>query len=660
MHTAAAPHASTSRLTPHVRYRQDLVLAAGLVAASTAVLLAFAAFPGLRFALAPPWSVTLHTLFETSSVVLSVLIFAAGLYGFTRQRSSNVALMCNVFMAVAILDFVHMLSFDGMPELITPSGNGKSLSFLLAARLLVAVAMLSIAVLPWQRQIGRKARVLLLALSLAFALAFSAYGLYAPELASLFFRPGSGPTELKIALEYGVVLLNLAAAAAFYLRMRTPQPYPLGPFFTAACLMALSEFCLTIYSSASDQYSLMAHVLRLAAYVFVYRATFVEMLDAPYHQLDAARAELVESEEKYRLLFEHSLDAYLIANPDGSFQTANPAASAMFGIALQDLWRIGRDDVTKDPRLTGFLEERSRTGFARGELNLRRGDGSTFLGELSSTTYTDSRGRQMSSTFIRDITAKRRAEEEVLRLNATLELRVCERTAELEEAYLDLERLSHVMAHDLTSPLVAIDGFANLLKKSTDQPLGDKQKRYLDRISSSAGRMGEMIAALLELADVRRVPLNIQPLDLSAITREVLAARSRREPDRVMNISVQPAMMLQGDAKLLTQLMSHLIDSVYRLMVRNPDAKVTVGADLLAEGGPVYFVQNNGVGLNPALAERVLNSFGVAQGVRDLSDGGITMAAVRSIVARHGGRVWGESLPDGGAVVRFCVGRAAG
>lgn len=659
MSTATA-HASTSRLSPHVRYRPGLVRAAGFVAASVALLLAFALVPSLRFTLLPPWGVTLHTLFETSSVVLSVLIFAAGLYGFTRERSSNAALMCNVFLAVAILDFVHMLSFDGMPDLVTPSGNGKSLSFLLAARLLVAAAMLAIAVLPWQRQIGRAARVALLALSLAFAVAVSAYGLYEPALAGLLFQPGSGPTALKVAVDYVVVLLNLAAAAAFYLRMREPQPYPLLPFFAAACLMAVSGFSLTIYSNASDQYALMAHVLRLAAYVFVYRATFVEMLDAPYRQIEAARADLVVSEEKYRLLFENSLDAYLIVNPDGSFQAANPAAFTMFGIAPQDLWRIGRSDVTSDPRLAGFLEERSRTGFARGELILRRSDGTTFLGELSSVSYTDSQGRQMSSTFIRDISARRQAEDEILLLNATLDQRVRERTAALEEAYLDLERLSHVMAHDLTSPLVAIDGFANLLKKSTHQPLDDKQKSYLDRISSSAGRMGEMIAALLELADVRRVPLNIQPLDLSAITREVLAARARREPDRVMNISVQPAMMLHGDAKLLTQLMSHLIDSVYGLTVRNPDAKVTVGADLLADGGPVYFVQSNGVGLNPALAERVLNSFGVAQGVRDLSDGGITMAAVRSIVARHGGRVWGESLPDGGAVVRFSVGRAAG
>ncbi|MDP3227095.1 MAG: MASE3 domain-containing protein [Acidovorax sp.] len=658
MPTATAPDASTSRLTPYVRYHKDIALAAGLVAASMGLLLLFRLFPGLQFTLQPPWGVTLHTLFGTSSVVLSVLIFAAGLYGFKRERSSNVALMCNVFLAVAILDFVHMLSFDGMPDLVTPSGNGKSLSFLLAARLLVAVTMLAIALLPWQGRIDRAVRVALLVLSLAYALGIGAYGLYAPELASLFFQVGSGPTALKVALEYGVVLLNLAAAAAFYLRMRAPQPYPLGPFFTAACLMALSEFCLTIYSSASDQYSLMAHVLRLAAYVFVYRATFVEMLDAPYRQLERARSELIESEEKYRLLFENAPDAYLIANADGSFHAANPAASTLFRIPRQDLWRIGRNDVTSDPRLAAFLEERSRTGFARGELILRRGDGSTFLGELTSTMYTDSRGRQMGTTFIRDITEKRQADEEILRLNATLEKRVRERTAELEEANRDLQRFTHVLAHELRSPLVAIEGFGGLLKSSTSGLLDDKQERYIGRIRSNTGRMAQMIDDLLELADVARSPLKIQPLDLSAIANEVLASREGREPGRSVKTVVQPGMTLAGDARMVTLMMSHLMDSAWTHTVRNPEAEIAVETEPGADGAMVYVVRDNGAG-GPALTGKVLDRLGIWQSAGDAAPGGIMMAAVRRIVARHGGRIWAEALPGGGLAVRFCLDRAA-
>lgn len=635
------------------------MLVFGVLGVNAALLLAFVLVPALHFELPAAVHTNLHTLFETVSIIVSALVFAAGWFTFSREGRSNVALLCSIFLGVAILDFVHLLSYDGMPWFFIPTQDGKSISFFLAARLLVAGALLAIAFQPWNRSIGKEERLWVLGLSLVFALAVSAYGLVEPAIMRWFFVPGSGLTATKIAVEYVVIALNLAAAAGFYLRMRQPQPYPLVPLFAAACLMALSELCFTLYATFHDQYSLVGHVIKVEAYLFVFRAIFIEFLEGPYRQLETARADLAESEEKYRLLFENAPDAYMIANADGSFHAANPAASTLFRIARQDLWRIGRNDVTRDPRLAAFLEERSRAGVARGELIMRRGDGSTFLAEVSSTTYTDSRGRRMGSTFVRDITEKRQAEKDILELNASLEQRVHDRTAELEEAYLDLERFSHVMAHDLTSPLVAIDGFANLLKKGTDHPLDDKQKQYLEKIGKSAGRMGEMISALLELADVRRVPLDMQLLDLSAITREVLAARTRREPARTIRTTVQPDMMLTGDAKLLGRLMSHLIDSVYALTVRNPDAEIVVGTELAADGSRAYFVRNNGVGLNPELAERVLNSFGVPQGVRDFSDGGITMAAVRSIVARHGGRMWAESLPGGAAVVRFSLGAAA-
>jgi PAS domain S-box-containing protein len=427
------------------------------------------------------------------------------------------------------------------------------------------------------------------------------------------------------------------------------------PCCAASCLMALSGFCMTIYSNASDQYALMAHVLRLAAYVFVYRATFVEMLDAPYRQLERARAELVESEEKYRLLFEHSPDACLIANPDGSFQTANPAASAMFGIPMKDLWRIGRDDVTQDPALAGLLAERERQGFARRELLMRRADGSNFVAEVSSATYHDSRGQKMSSTVVRDITEKRRAEEEMRSLNASLEQRVRERTAELEQANHDLQRFSHVMAHDLRSPLVAIEGFAGLLKSSTAGLLGEKQERYLARIRHSASRMAEMIDVLLEIADVVRSPLVVEPLDLSAISTDIVAHRALREPGRRIATSVQPGMTLHADARSLRFVMSQLIASACARTGRNPAALVAVEMESSAGGSAVYVVRDNGPGISPALAEQALEPAGASRRVGTLDDDGIMLAGVRRILARQGGQVWTQALPEGGTAVRFSL-----
>jgi light-regulated signal transduction histidine kinase (bacteriophytochrome) len=237
---------------------------------------------------------------------------------------------------------------------------------------------------------------------------------------------------------------------------------------------------------------------------------------------------------------------------------------------------------------------------------------------------------------------------------------VGERTADLEEANRDLQRFSHVMAHELRSPLVAIEGFAGLLKSSTAGILDDKQSQYLARIRSSTGRMAEMIDALLELADVARSPLKIQLQDLSAITAEVLASRARREPGRAVNVEVQPGMLLAGDARLLTLMMSHLIDNAWAHTARNPDAGIEVGTELRADGAMVYLVRDNGAGSKPMLTGKALDRLGIHQRTGDPADGGILMAGVRRIVARHGGQMWAESLAGGGAVVRFSLGRTAG
>jgi hypothetical protein len=265
----------------------------------------------------------------------------------------------------------------------------------------------------------------------------------------------------------------------------------------------------------------------------------------------------------------------------------------------------------------------------------------------------------MSSTFMRDITEKKKADDEILTLNATLEQRVRERTAELEEANQDLERFSHVMAHDLRSPLVAIEGFAGLLKNSTARVLDDKQKHYVDKIRASAGRMAGMIDALLELADAARTPLNIQPLDLSEIAADAFATRARREPGRALTSSFQPGMKFDGDARLLTHVMLHLIDSAYARTARNPDARIAVGTELLGEGAVVYFVADNGAGMAPARTTKALDDLGLARGVGGAVDDGIMMAGVRRILARHGGGIWSGPLPDGGTVVRFSLRGAA-
>ncbi len=642
-------------VTVYADYHPSLKASARVVLASIAGLLALVFVPWLHMELPVSVNVTLHTTFETVSVVVSALVFSVGWHTFSRQNTSNVALVCSVFLGVAILDFVHLLSFDGMPDFVTPSGSGKQLSTFMVARVMVAVAVLAIAFMPWYQRLERRVHNGLLVSSVVFALAFSAYALVEPALVPYFFVPGRGLTVFKIGLEYGLIVLNLLAAAGFYLRMRKPQPYPVVQLFTAACLMALSELCFTLYASFEDQYINYGHVLKVMAYVYVYRAIVISMLEAPYRQLEFARSELAENEEKYRLLFENSLDAYMLTHVDGSVYAANPAACALFGLTEEQFIRGGRAAVTvaDDPRLHALLALRQKTGRATGELTMRRADGTRFEAEISSAVFTDGKGRLTTSTFVRDITVRKRAQAEVLELNSTLEQRVRDRTAQIEAVNEDLERFAHAIAHDLRSPLVAIEGFTNLLERSTSESLDDKQRHYLKRIRVGAMRMSSMIDALLDYAQYSRATLKIEPLDLSELADRTLAALQRRESARAVRASVQKPLPFHGDKRLMTLVMENLLDICWKQTADKADAEIGVGAEAGENGEMVFFVTNNGFGFDASAASKLFDVFQIINAKAELQTAGISLAQVRLIVGRHGWRIWAESTPGGTTTFRI-------
>lgn len=642
-------------VTVYADYHPSLKASARVLLASIAGLLAIAFVPWLHFEVPVSVNVTLHTTFETVSVVVSALVFSVGWHTFSRQNTNNVALVCSAFLGVAILDFAHLLSFDGMPDFITPSGAGKPIATFLAARVMVAVAIVAIACMPWYQRVERRVHNALLAFSLVFAVAFSAFAMVEPALIPYLFIPGRGLTAFKLGLEYGLIVLNLLAAAGFYLRMRKPQPYPVVQLFTAACLMALSELCFTLYASFEDQYINYGHVLKVMAYVYVYRAIVISMLEAPYRELELARSELAENEEKYRLLFENSLDAYMLTNVDGSVYAANPAACTLFGLTEEQFIRGGRAAVTvaDDPRLHALLALRHNTGRARGELTMQRADGTRFEAEISSAVFTDGKGRRTTSTFVRDITVRKKAESDILELNSTLEQRVRDRTTQIEAVNEDLERFAHAIAHDLRSPLVTIEGFTNLLERSTGESMDDKQRHYLKRIRAGAMRMSSMIDALLDYAQYSRATLKIEPLDLSELADRTLALLRRREPSRAVQTSVQKPLPFQGDKRLMALVMENLLDICWKQTAGKAGAEIQVGAEAGDNGETVFFVANNGFGFDTSAASKLFDVFQIINTKTELQTAGISLAQVRLIVGRHGWRIWADSTPGGATTFRI-------
>ncbi len=231
----------------------------------------------------------LHIGLETLSVVMSSLPFVL-IWSLRRQAiARNYAVLACGLLAVALLDFIHMLSYKGMPDFFGPSSPEKAIYFWLAARAVDATNLLLVAYLGWDKVASRRLFRLLLMGAFALVAAISlVYFNFEPHLPRTF-KASTGLTPLKIGFEYVLILLYGLAALGFYLGLRQPPKVSRSWLFAAACVMAQGEFLFTIYTDVNDIYNITGHFYKLFAYAFVFRAAFIENVRLPYKQLQSSR-----------------------------------------------------------------------------------------------------------------------------------------------------------------------------------------------------------------------------------------------------------------------------------------------------------------------------------------------------------------------------------
>lgn len=257
-----------------------------------------------------------------------------------------------------------------------------------------------------------------------------------------------------------------------------------------------------------------------------------------------------------------------------------------------------------------------------------------------------------------EVTERARSEVEVIRLNAELEGRVRQRTAQLEAANHELEAFGYSVSHDLRAPLRAIDGFSQALIEDLPDIIPEEGRRYLDRIRSSTQRMGQLIEDLLNLSRVSRGSLVHQPVDMSEIARQVASDLQQREEKRVVKVTVSDGMDTHGDARLLRALLENLIGNAWKFTSRTEDAQIDIGA--LHDGeATTYFVRDNGAGFDMAYADKLFGAFQRLHSANEFPGTGIGLATVQRIVNRHGGRIWAEAKIGEGATFFFTLDAAS-
>src|SRR2546422_6715311 len=223
----------------------------------------------------------------------------------------------------------------------------------------------------------------------------------------------------------------------------------------------------------------------------------------------------------------------------------------------------------------------------------------TMLAEIERAT----RDLQASNEVLgREIAEHNRAEQEILRLNAELEQRVKERTAQLEYTNGELEAFCYSVSHDLRAPLRAIDGFSQALLEDFPKDVPEEARRYLSRIRSSTQRMGQLIEDLLNLSRVSRGGLERRDADISELARQVVAELQNREPQRKVDISIWDGMRANADSRLLRAALENLIGNAWKFSSKTATPRIEIGS-LSDSGRAVYYVRDNGAGFDMARSE---------------------------------------------------------
>jgi len=243
---------------------------------------------------------------------------------------------------------------------------------------------------------------------------------------------------------------------------------------------------------------------------------------------------------------------------------------------------------------------------------------------------------------------------EIRAMKDTLEVRVAERTAELEAANRELESFSYSVSHDLRAPLRAVDGFSQALIEDYTALLPPDGQRQLGVIRASAQRMGNLIDDLLTFSRLGRQPINARTFDTAALVEPIVKELKAEAKGRNLEILVGALPPMEGDQALLRQVWINLISNAVKYSGKREAARVEIGHQL-REGETVYFVRDNGTGFDMRYAGKLFGVFQRLHTSEEFEGTGVGLAIVQRVITRHGGRIWAESVLHQGATFFFTL-----
>jgi len=361
----------------------------------------------------------------------------------------------------------------------------------------------------------------------------------------------------------------------------------------------------------------------------------------------------------FAAIVESSNDAIISKNLDGTITSWNPAAERLFGYAAGEVkgrsieFLFPPDRLDEERQILAKLKRGER--IEHFETVRVRKDGRAVDVSVTISPVKDGSGQIIGiSKMARDITDRRRAEEEIRRLNRELEQRVHERTAQLEVANRELEAFSYSVSHDLRAPLRAIDGFSRALLEDCANKLDDRSKSHLERVCSASRHMNQLIDDLLDLSRVSRGELRRMTVDLSAMARGIAAELQQTQPHRSAEFVIETGLVAHFDASLIRIVLTNLLGNAWKFTGKLAQSRIEFGS-APGKDQRACFVRDNGAGFDMAYSGKLFGAFQRLHSVTEFEGTGVGLATVQRIVHRHGGHVWAEGAVGKGSVFYFTL-----